>query len=509
MSLDECLLARQLRFDYDASEPDDVEFVDGDVDWIEDENQSVNNSDDDSTNEVEVVDNDMDVVQYFTPTQDDTFKLLSGHKESVFCLDFDSTGKFLASGGQDHIAIIWNVATGETEFICQGHDDSVNCVSFSPNGDYLCTGDMAGNIRIWLRPLIEENSKEWKLLRTETVNDLLWIKWWVSPSNAVRNMNNEVSKPALLLAGDEHSYVNYWAVSSSISNNQGKCLSMAYTFDLDQAALDGLILPSFTNTKNPKLAVLHRNGDLRIWDIKTITLIGSIKLFDKKYSSLSNQYGNHLEVYQINSPQLFNNQLSNSNHDLLLITGNGFICPVSIKFDEELHFKVLDIIKTGDDGSVEALNCSWTHSLFAFGSITGVLGICDAQTMRVRQKWTYIDEDDSQPIGITSLCWSRYKPIFFTATTKGSIVAWCGITGLTRKSSSGLLTEKIPLKIWWGHKAMILYLTLPPFHKSMEDNINNDDGIEQLNKTGSSIEPFLCTASDDTTIRYFAIDISS
>lgn len=113
-----------------------------------------------------------------------------------------------------------------------GHDDSVNCVSFSPNGDYLCTGDMAGNIRIWLRPLIEENSKEWKLLRTETVNDLLWIKWWISPSNAVRNMNNELPKPALLLAGDEHSYVNYWAVSSSISNNQGKCISMAYTYGM-------------------------------------------------------------------------------------------------------------------------------------------------------------------------------------------------------------------------------------------------------------------------------------
>ncbi|VDP48188.1 unnamed protein product [Schistosoma curassoni] len=286
-----------------ASEPDDVEFVDGDVDWIEDENQSVNNSDDESINEAEVVDSSMDVVQYFSPSQDGTFKLLSGHK---------------------------------------GHDDSVNCVSFSPNGDYLCTGDMAGNIRIWLRPLIEENSKEWKLLRTETVNDLLWIKWWISPSNAVRNMNNELPKPALLLAGDEHSYVNYWAVSSSISNNQGKCISMAYTYDLDQAALDGIILPSFSNTKNPKLAVLHRNGDLRVWDIKTLTLIGSIKLFDK-YSSLSNQCGQHLEVYQMISLQSLKTQSNtndNLNHDLLLITGNGFICPISIKFDGELHFKV-------------------------------------------------------------------------------------------------------------------------------------------------------------------------
>ncbi|CAH8535160.1 unnamed protein product [Schistosoma turkestanicum] len=473
------------------------------------------------------MENSMDVVQHVTPPQDDTYKLLTGHKESVFCLDFDSTGKYLVSGGQDHIAIIWNVETGDMEFICQGHDDSVHCVSFSPTGDYLSTGDMSGKIHIWLRPSIDGyNTKEWKLLRTITVNDLLWMKWWISPSNAVRNTvnnnnnNNNVLRPppnpAVLLAGDEQSYVTYWAISPSILNDEGKCLSTAYTFDPDQAALDGTILPSSMNTKNPKLAVLHRNGDLRVWDIKTLALLGSIKLFNK-HSPLLNQCGQQLEVYQLISLEsMKNNQSSNvaNHHDLLLITGNGFICPVSIKFDEELHFKVLDIIKTGDDGSVEALNCSWTHNLFAFGSITGVLGICDSHTIRIRQKWTYIDdENDAQPIGITSLCWSRYKPIFFTATTKGSIVAWCGITGLTGKSSTttGLLTEKIPLKIWWGHKALILYLTLPPLCKSiMEDDNNQFKKIEPLNKTPQScIEPFLCTASDDTTIRYFAIDILS
>ncbi|TNN11549.1 POC1 centriolar proteinA [Schistosoma japonicum] len=464
----------------------------------------------------------MDVIQYFTPTQDDTFKLLSGHKESVFCLDFDSTGKFLASGGQDHIAIIWNATTCTIEFICQGHEDSVNCVSFSPGGDYLSTGDMAGSIRVWLRPVVGENTNEWKLLRTLEVNsDLLWVKWWISPSNAIRRVNNELPNPALLLAGDEQGHVTYWAISPiplDETVDQRKCLTNTYSWVSSQSALDGIILSSSINTNNPRLIVLHRNGDLRIWDIKTNCILGDIKLFDK-YSYLSKQYNADLEVYQIISLQLFNNNNNNNNqssntidHDLLLITGKGFICPVSIKFNEELlnpRFKILDIIKTGDDGSVEALNCSSTHPLYAFGTVTGILGICDAKTNRIRQKWTYIDEDDGQPIGITSLCWSRYRPVFFTATNKGSIVAWCGLTGLTEKissSSSGLLTEKLPLKVWWGHKAMILYLVLPPFCKSMEDNNNNR--IESLNNKEQCIEPFLCTASDDTTVRYFSIDFA-
>ncbi|KAH8857703.1 Katanin p80 WD40 repeat-containing subunit B1 [Schistosoma japonicum] len=418
----------------DCESEEDAEFVNGDVEWIEDENQPPDNSDNESADEIEVIENSMDVIQFFTPTQDDTFKLLSGHKESVFCLDFDSTGKFLASGGQDHIAIIWNATTCTIEFICQGHEDSVNCVSFSPGGDYLSTGDMAGSIRVWLRPVVGENTNEWKLLRTLEVNsDLLWVKWWISPSNAIRRVNNELPNPALLLAGDEQGHVTYWAISPiplDETVDQRKCLTNTYSWVSSQSALDG----------------------------------------------------------------------------------KGFICPVSIKFNEELlnpRFKILDIIKTGDDGSVEALNCSSTHPLYAFGTVTGILGICDAKTNRIRQKWTYIDEDDGQPIGITSLCWSRYRPVFFTATNKGSIVAWCGLTGLTEKissSSSGLLTEKLPLKVWWGHKAMILYLVLPPFCKSMEDNNNNR--IESLNNKEQCIEPFLCTASDDTTVRYFSIDFA-
>ncbi|KAH8857702.1 Katanin p80 WD40 repeat-containing subunit B1 [Schistosoma japonicum] len=452
----------------DCESEEDAEFVNGDVEWIEDENQPPDNSDNESADEIEVIENSMDVIQFFTPTQDDTFKLLSGHKESVFCLDFDSTGKFLASGGQDHIAIIWNATTCTIEFICQGHEDSVNCVSFSPGGDYLSTGDMAGSIRVWLRPVVGENTNEWKLLRTLEVNsDLLWVKWWISPSNAIRRVNNELPNPALLLAGDEQGHVTYWAISPiplDETVDQRKCLTNTYSWVSSQSALDGIILSSSINTNNPRLIVLHRNGDLRIWDIKTNCILGDIKLFDK-YSYLSKQYNADLEI--------------------------------------------LDIIKTGDDGSVEALNCSSTHPLYAFGTVTGILGICDAKTNRIRQKWTYIDEDDGQPIGITSLCWSRYRPVFFTATNKGSIVAWCGLTGLTEKissSSSGLLTEKLPLKVWWGHKAMILYLVLPPFCKSMEDNNNNR--IESLNNKEQCIEPFLCTASDDTTVRYFSIDFA-
>ncbi|CAH8570350.1 unnamed protein product [Heterobilharzia americana] len=458
----------------------------------------------------------MDIVQQFTPPQDDTFKLLSGHKESVFCVDFDSTGKFLVSGGQDHIAIIWNVVTGQTEFTCRGHEDSVHCVSFSPDGSYLCTGDMAGSIRVWLRPMETENPIEWRLLTTLNVGDLLWIQWWSPPLKGTK-ITSGLPNPAVLLAGDDDGLVTVWPVRPTLANNtanHAKCLS-----GTGHAALDGLILPSSLNTDKPKLVVLYRNGDLRLWDLKTEQVLDSIQLFSS-HSSLSNLCRS-LEVFQLISPQSFIIQSKCTNltpivgvdqHDLLLITGNGFICPVSVKYDTEMlnsRLKILDVLKMDDDGSIEALSCSWTHPLFAFGSITGVLGICDTQTISIRQKWTYIDEDDGQPIGITSLLWSRYQPVFFTATVKASIVAWSGVTGTIERTSTGSVKDPSPLKIWWGHKAMILDLTLLSFHRVTSETAIDDGNktSEALKKTELYIEPFLCTASDDTTVRLFKIDI--
>jgi len=35
------------------------------------------------------------------------------HSESVNCLEFSSSGEFLASGSDDHSLIIWNVSTGQ------------------------------------------------------------------------------------------------------------------------------------------------------------------------------------------------------------------------------------------------------------------------------------------------------------------------------------------------------------------------------------------------------------
>ncbi|CAH8861079.1 unnamed protein product [Trichobilharzia szidati] len=458
----------------------------------------------------------MDVVQEFTPPQDDTFQLFSGHKESVFCVDFDCTGQYLVSGGQDHIAIIWNVATGVAEFICQGHEDSVHCVKFSPDGAYLCTGDMAGSIRVWLKPLKSvENSLEWKLLTTLNTGDLLWIRWWSPPVNSIimksKVDNAGLPNPAVLLAGDEDGLVTAWPVKANLTNtnsaaSHAKCLS-----GTGQPAIDAVILPSSMYTDKPKLAVLYKDGDLRVWDLKTESQITSLQLFST-HSSLSTLCRD-LEVYQLISlsPQSLtasSTVMNSSESDVFLITGNGFICPVSLKHTTEMldsRLKVLDVIKTEDDGSVEALSCSWTHPLFAFGTVTGILGICDTQTLSIRQKWIYIDEDDGQPIGITSLCWSRYKPIFFTTTVKGSLVAWPGISGERIQSpalsSSNQSKDPIPLKIWWGHKAMILDLALPPSNHTT----NNNNNVEINSKNGNENAVQLLNNNNNKTLNHFCV----
>lgn len=71
------------------------------------------------------------------------------HRNSVLCLEFDPTGRLLASGSQDQTAILWDAATFRPLRALRGHQAEVRALAFLPGGQRLVTISGDGSLRLW------------------------------------------------------------------------------------------------------------------------------------------------------------------------------------------------------------------------------------------------------------------------------------------------------------------------------------------------------------------------
>ncbi|KAJ8954389.1 hypothetical protein NQ318_011062 [Aromia moschata] len=207
--------------------PDDLEDVE--VIYSEDEDQEDNIEDmldeftiDENGDEIEIEIIDQAVVTF------------TKHKKSVFCSDLSKDQELALTGGEDDVAYLWNVNSGEVVLECTGHKDSVTEVGFNHDNQYITTADMSGMIQVW-------SVTNKKLVWCFEGDDMVWLTW--------HHMAN------VLFSGCHSGDIYVWQIP------QGNCKVLASPNNSPSSC--GKILPN-----GKQLLAGYEDGLLRLWNIK-------------------------------------------------------------------------------------------------------------------------------------------------------------------------------------------------------------------------------------------------
>lgn len=73
---------------------------------------------------------------------------LLGHQGAVKYAAFSPDGRYIVTAAEDHLAILWDLATDESRRL-EGHIDTVWLAEFSPDGRHVVTASYDGTARVW------------------------------------------------------------------------------------------------------------------------------------------------------------------------------------------------------------------------------------------------------------------------------------------------------------------------------------------------------------------------
>jgi glucose repression regulatory protein TUP1 len=72
----------------------------------------------------------------------------TGHEQDIYSLDFARNGRMIASGSGDRTVRLWDVESN-TQMIQLVIDDGVTTVSISPDNRYVAAGSLDKSVRVW------------------------------------------------------------------------------------------------------------------------------------------------------------------------------------------------------------------------------------------------------------------------------------------------------------------------------------------------------------------------
>jgi WD40 repeat protein len=76
-------------------------------------------------------------------------RMLRGHRQEIWGLDFTTEGKWLASAGMDRTVRVWNPSNGDEVTCLSGHAGAIYGLAAVPGSQLVATADTAGEIRLW------------------------------------------------------------------------------------------------------------------------------------------------------------------------------------------------------------------------------------------------------------------------------------------------------------------------------------------------------------------------
>ncbi len=168
-----------------------------------------------------------------------TTAYLHGHTDRIRAVDFDSTGGFAVSSGQDNTIIRWDLSDNtRIGSPLTGHQLSVNDVEISPDNSLIASVSADSTVRLWDFDTGEE------LMMLDGHDDVIWAVSFNPESR-------------LLASAGEDSRIIIWDVETGEIVNQ-----------IDSAH-DGII---YTIDFSPDGTRLVSGGDdnlLRLWDVET------------------------------------------------------------------------------------------------------------------------------------------------------------------------------------------------------------------------------------------------
>ncbi|KAH9082026.1 WD40 repeat-like protein [Lactarius deliciosus] len=155
-----------------------------------------------------------------------TVKILRGHTNFVFCVNYNPRSNLLVSGGFDETVLC---PTGKSLKVLPAHSDPVTAVSFSHDGTLIVSCAMDGLIRIWdadsgqcLKTLVDDDNPVWWCLITDSTIRL-WnyqtsrcVKTYTGHTNATYSLVAAFSTAGgqYIVSGSEDARIYIWDLQS-------------------------------------------------------------------------------------------------------------------------------------------------------------------------------------------------------------------------------------------------------------------------------------------------------